>query len=70
MVITPKLIFWKAIETKEKCHTSAFIAQEFETVINEVETDKIAVVIMDNASNMRGVHKLLQIKYPNIFFFR
>jgi len=68
IVTTFKPVFWKAIETKEERHTSAFIAQEFETVINEVGANKVAAVITDNASNMRGAHKLLQIKYPNIFF--
>jgi len=70
MITTPKPIFWKAIETKKECHTSTFIAQEFETIINEVEADKVAAIIMDNALNIRSIHKLLQIKYSNIFFFR
>ncbi len=51
MVITPKLIFWKAIETKEKWHTGTFIAQQFDIVINEIRVNKVAAILTDNASN-------------------
>ena len=68
MVTTPKPVFWKAIETKEKCHTGTFIAQQFDTVINEIGANKVAAILIDNASNMKVAHNILKEKYPNIFF--
>ncbi len=68
MVTTPKPIFWKAIETKEKCHTGTFIAQQFDIVINEIRANKVAAILTDNASNMKAAHNILKEKYPNIFF--
>lgn len=68
MVTTPKPVFWKAIETKEKRHTGTFIAQQFDTVINEIGTNKVAAILTDNASNMKAAHNILKEKYPNIFF--
>jgi len=68
MVTTPKPIFWKAMETKEKRHTSDFIAQQFDDVINEIGANKVAAVLTDNASNMKAAHNILKAKYPNIFF--
>lgn len=68
MVTTPKPVFWKAMETKEKRHTGAFIAEQFDIIINEVGVDKVAAVLTDNASNMKAAHNILKVKYPNIFF--
>src|SRR3989337_1807409 len=68
MVTTPKPIFWKAIETKEKRHTGTFIAQQFDIVINEIGANKVAAILTDNASNMKAAHNILKEKYPNIFF--
>ena len=68
MVTTPKPVFWKAIETKEKCYTGTFIAEQFDIVINEVGVDKVAAVLTDNASNMKATHNIFKAKYPNIFF--
>ncbi len=68
MVTTPKPIFWKAIETKEKRHTGTFIAQQFDIVINEIRANKVAAILTDNASNMKAAHNILKEKYPNIFF--
>jgi len=59
MVTTPNLVFWKAIETKEKCHTGDYIAEQFEIVINEIGANKVAAVLTDNVSNMKAAHNTL-----------
>jgi Protein of unknown function (DUF 659)/BED zinc finger len=68
MVTTPQPIFWKALETKESSHTGDYIAQQFDTVIREIGSSKIAAIITDNASNMKKAHKILHEKYSNIIF--
>ncbi|CAG8665143.1 15526_t:CDS:2, partial [Rhizophagus irregularis] len=64
---TNLVLFWKTMKTKKKRHTGTFIAEQFDIVINEVGVDKVAAVLMDNASNMKAAHNILKAKYPNIF---
>lgn len=68
MITTPQPIFWKALETKENSHTGEYIAQQFNSVIEEIGISKVAAIITDNASNMKKAHNILQKKYPNIIF--
>ena len=68
MITTPQPIFWKALESKENSHTGEYIAEQFDIVIKEISISKIAAVIIDNASNMKKAHSILQKDYSNIIF--
>ena len=68
IITTPKPVFWKAIETKEASHTSQFISESIDQVIHEIDHKKLAAVITDNASNMKGAHDILKKKYPDVIF--
>jgi hypothetical protein len=37
-------------------------------VINDIDHKKLAAVITDNASNMKGAHDILKRKYPDVIF--
>ena len=47
-------------------HTSDFIAEKIEAIINRISPSKFATVVNDNRTNMRKAREIIQTKYPCI----
>lgn len=68
ILTTPKPVFFTAHPTGEIRQNAETIANDLEKIIIEVGPSKISALITDNASVMKKAWKLLELKYPNIFF--
>lgn len=64
-----KPLFWKAVFTGGLHHTSAYICELMQKVIEEIGVKKIFSIITDNAANMILAHRLLREKYPRLITF-
>lgn len=60
-------IFYKSSEMKGNHRTAIYISQELLKVIDEISTEKITALVIDNASNMKAAWLLVQTQYPHIF---
>jgi Protein of unknown function (DUF 659) len=47
-------------------HTSDFIAEKIEAIINRIGPSKFAAVVSDNRANVRKAREIIQTKYPCI----
>ena len=70
IITTPKPVFYKFFEVKEKQMTGENIAQMFSEVIKDIGEDKVAAVVTDSCSSMIKAHKILSEKIPNIVCYR
>ena len=66
IVSTPQPVFFKSTDTKDKRHTSEYIAGELKNVITELGPDKVFAVITDNAANMKAAWAIVKEVYPHI----
>ncbi len=68
IINTLQPIFWKAIKIKKSVYTGQYIAQELDNVIEEVRSEKLVVIIINNVSNIKSAHSILKNKYSNTIF--
>jgi len=47
-------------------HTSDFIAEKIEAIINRIGPSKFTAVVSDNGANVRKACEIIQTKYPCI----
>ncbi|CAG8845597.1 24482_t:CDS:1, partial [Gigaspora margarita] len=47
-------------------HISKFLAQEIETVVNQIGTKKICTVVSNNSANVAAAQQLITQKFPHI----
>ncbi|XP_051246475.1 uncharacterized protein LOC127357924 isoform X2 [Dicentrarchus labrax] len=66
IVATPVPMFYKCIKTKERTHTSTFIAEELKDVINEVGPQKVFSVVTDDAPEMMAAWAQVEEAFPHI----
>ena len=51
-------------------HTSEFLTNEISNIIEQLGSDKMAVIVTDNASNCRVARRNIQQTYPHIWNLR
>lgn len=68
IVTTPsrKEYLYQLSDLSENSHTSTYLAEVIESVIDQIGANKIAAIVSDNASNVRNARELIQEKHPNI----
>ncbi|XP_035536690.1 uncharacterized protein LOC118342306 [Morone saxatilis] len=66
VVATPVPMFYKCTKTKERTHTSTFIAEELKEVINEVGPQKVFSVVTDDAPEMMAAWAQVEEAFPHI----
>lgn len=68
MLVDPegKAYFYKADPTGIAAHTSAYLAEELNKVIEDVGPEKIIALCTDNAPNMKLAARMVKAKYPHI----
>lgn len=66
VIYTPEPYFYDFIETKQNRHTAQYISEEICKVIDKIGSEKVLLVITDNASNMIRCGKILEEKYRNV----
>ena len=47
-------------------HTSIFIAEKVEEILNRIGPSKFAAIVSDNGANVRKAREIIQTKYPKI----
>ena len=70
MITTPKPFFYKAVSMNKTKHIAKNIASEINIVINEIGISKVAVIITNNAANIKAAWKILQKKYSHKIFLK
>jgi len=63
---TPKPVFYKSTDTKDKRHTAAYIADELINVITELGSHKVFALVTDNAANMKAAWVIVKDTFPHI----
>lgn len=66
ILYTPTPYFYDFIETKQNKHTAEYLFQEVCKIIDKIGSDKIMLIITDNATNMVKCGKMLETKYPHV----
>lgn len=68
ILTTPRPVFFTAHPTSDIRQNGETIAENIEKVIIEVGPSKISALVTDNASVMKKAWRLLELRYPKIFF--
>ena len=63
LLTTPETLLCKTMDIKGKSHTGEIILE----VIEKIGTEKVLVIITDNALNMVKTRRIVQLKYPHIY---
>lgn len=66
IVFTPIPYFYKFIETKQNRHTASYLFEETCKVLENIGSDKVMLIITDNAANMVKCGGMLENKYTNV----
>lgn len=66
IVTTPSPILYKTMCTEAERHTGEYIAQEINTVLEEIGPAKVIGIISDSAAAMEKAKKIIHEKYPYI----
>lgn len=66
IICTPKPYFISSVETVHFNHTSDYITEQIEKVINKYDNRKFIAIITDNAANMLKARKSIEDKFPHI----
>ena len=68
IITTPsrKEYLYQLSDLSENSHTSIYLAEVIENVIDRIGANKIAAIVSDNASNVRNAQELIQEKHLNI----
>jgi hypothetical protein len=68
IITTPsrKEYLYQLSDLSENSHTSVYLAEVIESVIDQIGANKIAAIVSDNAANVRNARELIQTRHPNI----
>ena len=64
-ISTPQPVFYKSTDTRDNKHTGLYIADELNTVINDLGPQKVFALVIDNAVNMKAAWSKVE-SYPRI----
>ncbi|XP_011707595.1 PREDICTED: uncharacterized protein LOC105462588 [Wasmannia auropunctata] len=64
---TPDIVFYSAITPGEQKENAEFIAHEFLKVIRKIDSNKVLLLVTDNAAVMKAAWKIVRTEFPHIF---
>lgn len=69
LICSPNPVFYKTVATRNESHTSEYIFEQIDSILQTVSSEKFQSVVTDNASNCTKAGKLIELKYKNISYY-
>ena len=68
MILTPthNRFLYTLNDFSAHSHTTEFLADKIDRILNEIGCDKFAAIVTDNASNVKLARQIIHNKHPNI----
>ncbi|CAG8703135.1 21928_t:CDS:2, partial [Gigaspora margarita] len=63
-------ILWKILDFSDRSHTGQYLAEQIETILNDIGNYKFSAIVTDAGPNVRVARQIIVQKFPHIFNIR